>query len=305
MAYEITTAFVKQIGSNVDMLLQQKGSKLRNAVRVETGIVGEEAYFDQLGETSAQQRTTRNADTPLIKSEHRRRRVSMYDYEWADLIDKEDKLKMLIDPQSNYAQNAAWALGRSMDDLIISAASGTAYTGKAGGTSTSLGSSQQIAIGGTGLTLAKLLEAKEKLDAADADPDEPRYIAVRAQQVTNLLNTTEIKSADYNTVRALASGQVDTFLGFKFILCNRLAANSGATGRLVLCWVKSGLLLAIASDIKSEITRRADKSYSTQVYLSMGIGSTRMEEEKVVEIGDAACSLDDLGELAVEAFDPA
>ena len=73
----ITTAMVKQFGANVDLLSQQKGSKLRNAVRVETGIVGEEAYIDQLAKTTAQKKTTRNADTPLIKSDHRRRRLTM------------------------------------------------------------------------------------------------------------------------------------------------------------------------------------------------------------------------------------
>ena len=104
---DITTAFVKQFGTNLEALVQQKGSRLRNAVRIETGITGEEAYFDQLASTAAQKKTTRNSDTPLVKSDHKRRRVAMYDYEWADLIDKEDQLKMLIDPKSMYTQNAA------------------------------------------------------------------------------------------------------------------------------------------------------------------------------------------------------
>ena len=92
----ITTAFVKQFGSNVEQLVQQKGSRIRPAVRIESGITGEEAYFDQLGATAAVQKTSRNADTPLIKSDHQRRRISMFDYEWADLIDKEDRLKVFI-----------------------------------------------------------------------------------------------------------------------------------------------------------------------------------------------------------------
>lgn len=280
---DITTAFVKQFGANVEMLVQQKGSKLRNAVRIETGVTGEEAYYDQLAATAAVKKTTRNSDTPLVKSDHRRRRVTMYDYEWADLLDKEDKLKMLIDPENSYAQNAAWALGRSMDDEIIAAASGTAYTGKAGGTAVTLPAAQQVVAAAAGLNLTKLLAAKEILDGADVDPMEPRYCAVTADQVTDLLNTTEVKSADYNTVRALAMGQVNTFLGFEFILCNRLAVD-GSSDRLVLVWAKNGLLLAIADEISSQIDKRPDKSYATQVYLSMSIGATRMEEAKLVEI---------------------
>jgi hypothetical protein len=277
----INVAAVKQFGSNIEMLVQQKGSKLRNACRIESGIVGEEAYFDQLAETAAVAKTVRNSDTPLVKSDHRRRRVSMYDYEWADLIDKEDQLKMLIDPQSAYVQNAAWALGRSCDDLIISAFDGTAYTGKAGGTSTTFTAGNVIAVGASGLTIAKMIEAKELLDAADVDPQEERYIAVTAKQISDLLNTTEVKSADYNTVKALVQGQVDTFLGFKFILCNRLAVD-GSSDRKCLAWAKSGMLLAIAKDINSRIDVRPDKSYATQVYASMGIGATRMQEDKCV-----------------------
>lgn len=279
----INTAAVKQFGSNIEMLVQQMGSRLRNAVRIESGIVGEEAYFDQLAETAAVQKVARNSDTPLVKSDHRRRRVTMYDYEWADLIDKEDQLKMLIDPTSYYVRNAAAALGRAIDDLIISEFDGTAYTGKAGGTSTSFTSGNIIAVGASGMTIAKLLEAKEILDSADVDPMEERYVALTAGQVTDLLNTTEVKSADYNTVRALASGQVDTFLGFKFILCNRLALDS-SSDRKCLAWAKSGMLLAVAREITSRIDVRADKSYATQVYASMGIGATRMQEEKCVII---------------------
>ena len=282
-AGNITTAFVKQFGRNVEHLVQQKGSVLRDCVRIETGITGEEAYYDQLASTAAQRKTTRNSDTPLIKSEFQRRRVTMYDYEWADLLDKEDQLKMLINPTSPVAVNAAWALGRSMDDLIISELGGTSYIGKAGGTSQTLPSDRKIAVGGTGMTIAKLLEAKEKLDEKDIDPQEPRYCVVTATQIKDLLETTEIKSSDYNTVKSLAMGQIDSFLGFKFVMCNRLDVD-GSDDRLCYAFAQNGMLLAIADGVKSEIERRADKSYATQVYLSMSIGATRMQEEKVIEI---------------------
>lgn len=277
----IDTAFVKQFGSTIEHLAQQKGSRLRGAVRNET-VVGEEAYFDQLGSTTAIQKTARNSDTPLIKSDHQRRRVTMYAYEWADLVDKEDQLKMLIDPANPYSQAAAWALGRAIDSAIIAAASGTAYTGKAGGTSTSFDSNMAVAAASANLTLAKLLSAKKLLDSQDVDPEEPRFCAITASQVQSLLNTTQVQSADYNSIRSLVQGEIDTFVGFKFIRTQLLALSS--TTRTCLAWAKSGLLLAIGSEIKAEITRRADKSYATQVYLAMSIGSTRMSEKKVVTI---------------------
>ena len=46
----------------------------------------------------------------------------MVDYEYADLIDNQDKIRTLIDPTSSYALAAAYAIGRAMDDEIISAA---------------------------------------------------------------------------------------------------------------------------------------------------------------------------------------
>jgi len=284
----ISTAFVKQFGSNLDFLVQQKGSMLRNAVRLET-VVGEEAYFEQLASTAAQKKTTRNSDTPLIKSDHRRRRVQMYDYEWADLIDKEDRLKMLIDPQSDYAINAAWALGRSIDTAIIECFSNTAYAGKAGGTATGFDTDNIVSGGTTRMTLQKLLDAKALLDGADVDPAEERFIAVTSTQLTDLLNISEIKDADFNTVRALVRGEVDTFLGFKFIICNRVTYPYGMTDvatnfRSIPVWAKSGVVLALSKDINTRITERADKSYSTQVYAAMSIGATRLEEAKIVQI---------------------
>lgn len=277
-----TTAFVKQFGSTLEHLVQQKGSRLRGCVRTES-VTGEEAYFDQLGSTTAIQKTSRNQDTPLVKSDYKRRRVTMYDYEWADLVDKEDKLKMLIDPDNSITQSAAWALGRSIDAAIIAAASGTAYTGKAGGTSTSFNTTDmRVSAASSNMTIAKLISAKQKLDAKNVDPEEPRYMAMTASQIASLLGTTQVTSADYNSVKALVSGQVNSFLGFEIKTTELLAKAS--TTRTCLAWAKSGLLLALGSDIKTEVTRRADKSYSTQIYASMSIGSTRMQEEKVVEI---------------------
>jgi len=277
----IDTAFVKQFGSTLELLVQQKGARLRGCVRNES-VTGEEAYFDQLSSTTAVEKVARNADTPLVKSEFARRRVSQVDWEWADLIDKEDKLKMLVDPDSTIAMNAAYALGRAIDQSIITAFSGTAYTGKAGGSSTSFTSANQIAASSANLTLAKIISAKVLLDANNVEPDEPRYMAVTASQIGAMLNITTITSADYNTIKALVAGDINTFCGFEFKKTELLTTASSS--RTCLAWAKSGMLLALGSDIKTEITRRADKSYATQVYASMSIGSTRMQEAKCVEV---------------------
>jgi hypothetical protein len=282
MSVQITTAFVNQFSSNIQMLSQQMGSLLRNAVDVET-VNGEKAFFDQVGSAAAVLRTTRHADTPLIDTPHSRRMVTMSDYEYADLIDDQDKVRLLVDPTSTYARAAAAAMGRAMDDVIISAALGTSLTGKDGTTSTAFDSNNQIAVGAAGLTLAKLIEAKEILDSNDVDPSIPRYIAVSPKQITNLLDDPEVTSADYNTVRALVKGELDTYVGFKFVTTNRLGLD-GSGDRRCFAWAMDGIKLAVGKEPTARIDERADKSYATQVYYCMSVGATRMEEAKVVEI---------------------
>jgi hypothetical protein len=282
MSTQITTAFVEQYSSNIQMLSQQKGSLLRDKVRVES-VTGKNAFFDQVGSVTASVRSTRHADTPQSDTPHSRRRVSLVDYEFADLVDDLDKVRMLVDPTSSYAQAAAYAMGRAMDDAVITAALGSSDTGVAGGTAVALPSAQKIVEAGTaGLTVAKLREAKEIIDLADVDPSLKRYIVVSPKQITDLLGTTEVTSSDFNTVKALASGDVNTFLGFDFCVTNRLSIASSK--RKCIAFVQDGLALAVGKDTTARIDERADKGYATQVYYSAAFGATRMEEAKVVEI---------------------
>ncbi len=282
MSVQITTAFVEQYKSNVFHLAQQKGSRLRDAVRTET-VTGKSHFFERIGSSAAEKRTSRHSDTPRMDTPHSRRKVSLEDYDWADLIDQEDKVRMLISPQSEYAMAGAWAMGRAMDDAIIAAATGTALGGVSGGSSISLPSAQKVAHGSAGLTLAKLLAAKEILDKNDTDPDEPRFMLVTAGQLADLLGITSVTSADFNSVKALVQGDVDTFLGFNFIRTERLGLDA-TPNRQVLGFCQSAIGLAVGADIQTKISERADKNYATQVFLSMSIGATRIEDEKMVEI---------------------
>ena len=285
MSTQITTAFVEQYKSNVFHLAQQKGSRLRGAVKSET-VTGTSHYFERIGATAAQVRTTRHSDTPQIDTPHSRRKVTLADYDWADLIDQEDKVRMLISPQSEYAKAGAYAMGRAMDDAIIAAASGNAFGGVAGGSSIALPAGQKIAVGTTSLTVAKLIAAKEILDASDVDPDETKYLVCSAKEITSLLGDDKVTSADYNSVKALVAGQIDSFMGFNFIRTERIAAAGG--DNLALAFTQSALGLAMGKDISTRISERDDKNYATQVFLSMTIGATRVEDEKVVEI---ACNV--------------
>lgn len=282
MSQYVETAFVKQYHSTMSHLVQQKGSRLRETVNVET-LVGREGFFDQIGAVTAQARTTRHGNSPVISTPHARRRVTGSDFEWGDLIDKQDRLRMLVDPASNYLQAAAFSMSRKLDDIIIAAATATAYTGETGTTTVALPTTQKVAVASAGLTLAKLLTTKEILDGNETDPDDPRYFIASSKQMTNLFNTTEIKSADYNTVKALAQGQMNTFLGFNFIRSERLAYLT-TTDRACLAYVKSGITLAIQQDIMTRLAERPDKSFAMYAYACLTAGATRMEEAKVVQV---------------------
>jgi hypothetical protein len=290
MSIQITTAFVQQYRANVDHLVQQKGSRLRPLVRTETQNA-EFEFYDRIGATSAQEVTGRHQDTPLVNTPHDRRRVALRDFDWGDLIDRPDRIRTLIDPTSPYAQSAAFALGRKMDEIVLDAAFGTVYTGKTGSTTVTFPSSQQIAVdyvesgsaAASGLTIGKLRKAKQILDRNEVDPTERRYIACTAKQITDLLQTTQVTSSDFNTVKALVAGEINTFMGFEFVRTELVRTNA-SSNRRVACWAQSGLLLAVGSDITVDIGPRRDKRNATQVYVSATFGATRMEEEKVVEI---------------------
>jgi hypothetical protein len=143
-------------------------------------------------------------------------------------------------------------------------------------------SANTIAHGSADLTIAKLLQAKKAMDLLDVDPSIPRYIAVGPNQIESLLGTTQVTSSDFNTVKALSNGQIDSFLGFQFILTNRLAKSGNI--RTCFAWAEDGIKLAVGKDVMARIDERSDKSYSTQVYYCATFGATRMEEEKVVAI---------------------
>lgn len=126
MSTEVNKAFVNKYRANFIHLAQQKGSRLRNFVRVNEGVVGKADHWDRLGSTAAQKMTSRHADTPLISTPHSRRKIVMEDYNWADLVDRADQIKMLSDPSSEYMTAGVWAMGRTIDDIVLEAMTGNA-----------------------------------------------------------------------------------------------------------------------------------------------------------------------------------
>ena len=290
MSFQIETAFVEQYSNMITLLSQQQGSKLKDKVWVKNDKA-ERVFFEQIDEVDYQQISERHGDTPIMSTPHKRRAVTPTDIEWGDMIDKQDEVKMLIDPTSSYSINGSYALGRGYDDFIIEAATGTAYTGKRGTTATVLPSGQKIAVdlsgSNEGLTINKLIAAKSLFGQNEVDIMHPmnKLCYVWAQeQMDDLLKTTEVTSADYNSVKALVQGEVGSFMGFDFVQTQRTALNTSTDVRTNFAFAKSGLGLNVNMDITTNIGVDPGKKFNVRVYLCCSAGATRVEEEKVVQV---------------------
>lgn len=290
MSFEVNVAFIQDYKNTIALLLQQKDSRFRMAVTEDSYVGKAGKAVEQLGAVNAQKRTTRHSDMPLISTPHDARWVFPVDYEWADLIDAQDKLRMIIDPTSAYAINGSNAIRRAMDDEVIAAFFGASLTGENGTTSTTFPAGNQVAAtvgagAATGMNVAKLRAAKKILMANEVDvDDDPLFCGLSAEQHDDLLAETQAINLDYTDRPVLVDGRIKSFMGFNFIQSERLAIN-GSSQRRNPVWAKSGMHLGIWGDLEVDVSRRTDKSGRPwQPYVSSTVGATRLEEGKVVEI---------------------
>jgi hypothetical protein len=284
MADDLMNHVTTEFSRNWIARTAQKKSRLMEFCDMED-FDGERKRFDRLGNMSSGLISSRKANTPITDQDTDQRWCYHTQRDLANLLDQWDakKLAPLGLPDSEYVVRHAAAYNRDVDDTIVAAVTADVETGPLGTTNFALPNSQKIVHGSVGLTLTKLLAAKEILDSCDDDEyiNEPAVFLVTAKQINTLLATTEIKSADYNTVKALANGQIDTFLGFKFIQFQRLAL-SGST-RTCLCWRK-GAMRGIFNKKGTTISVRNDKSNALQIYSSWQLGATRLHDELVVSV---------------------
>jgi hypothetical protein len=293
MSANLPSLYGQQFASIVSLLLQQKGSRLRGTVTVGSHQGEQVSPVDQIGVIEAQEVTTRFS--PIVRTDApvSRRWVAPTSYDLAQLVDSFDELKVLTDPKSRFAENATHAMGRKMDAVIMTAAHGTALTGKAGTTSTVFDSSYAVAVnfgasGNTGLTVAKLRELRRLAMANEIDLDNDQlFLALTAKQHDNLLAEVQVISSDFNggDAPALKEGKINRFLGINFVHTELVPFS---TYRINPMWAKSGMHLGIWGDVSSKVSQRDDlTSQPWQVYTKMTIGATRIEEKKVFKVSCA------------------
>ena len=305
----IDTAFVNQYGKTLDLVAETKGGKF-TGMSLEDTVTGEDAYYDQLGSVYATAVVDSGSDTdsPSDSISHLRRKLDLTNYEVGLLLDRFDKVQTLINPESEYVMRQVSSLMRKKDIEFIKGALGTASTGKAGAGSADLAAGNKILQANAGLTINKIREARAILQKNGVDLDDPlneAYLAVTPTQIEDLLGNTEATSADFMNVKALVSGGIDTFYGFKIVVSNLLPFVASDTNvanltwsasdvpavsstddnvRANFAWVKSGIRTGVGINIETDVAKRADKRFNYYAYSAMRCGSVRMEEDKVVQI---------------------
>lgn len=294
MTVNIPTFYVMEFSSNVALLLQQTGSKLRGTTQEQNHVGKQASPVDQIGSVEMQRVTTRFEPRTRTDAPTDRRWVFPVDYDLSQMVDSFDKLRTINDLQSPYAQNAAYAAGRALDGEIIKAFFGDAKTGEQGATTTSFPTTTNqvaVATGGANskLNAAKLKLARKLLQKNFVDFDrEEVYVGITAEDDSALLDEIQMISSDFaGTDRpVLKDGKISQFLGMRFVHCELLETKSTGTNKVRLpVYVKSGMHLGIWWDAAPTVAQRNDiKGDPWQLALNKSFGATRIEEKKVLEI---------------------
>lgn len=286
---EVDKALVQQFSDNFLILSQQKKSRLEDTVTVKNGIIGTSYRDDAVGSSEADDVIVRGTALGSKEPPHQGRYVDLTDSEWWSHVYKHDEQKMLADPKSAYLITGMAAQNRKKDKRIIAALGGNARQIKSDGTSENIAlpAAQKIAVGTTGLTRAKIVQALEILGLAEAINDDDLMdmvtLVVGQKQISDILNDDKLTSADYNAVRLLMDGKIDVFMGAKWKKSNLLTKTG--TSRFCYMYVKSGMLLGLGQDVQTSISIRTDlHGQPWQPYSNMSTGAVRREDVKVVEI---------------------
>ena len=273
MAVGISNAFVQLFDAEVKQAYQAQRA-LAGVTRERTNVEGNQVKFPKIGKGTATIRVPQTDVTPLNVS-YSQVTATMSDYIAAEYSDIFSQQKINFDERRELVQVVSGAIGRRMDQLVIDALSGS---GTALTVATSVGGA------GTNMNLAKLLEAKELLDTGNV-PAQDRCMLIHASGLAALLDDTKIASSDYAAVKALVQGQLDTFLGFKFITIGDRDEGGlpKPSTRTCFAFHKDALGMGIGMNQKTEINYVAEKT-SFLVASMFSAGAVAIDAEGIVSI---------------------
>ena len=275
MAIGLSNAFVTLFDAEVKQAYQAK-AELVSAVRQRRGVEGSTAKFPKVGKGVATLRIPQTDVTPL-NVDFSQVTATMEDWNAAEYSDIFMQQKVNFDERQELVQVVANAIGRRQDQLIIDAlnASGTSLT-----------VDNDIGGADSNLNVAKLREAKKLLDKNNVPPQD-RHVVIHANSLASLLSETAVTSSDFNTVKALVSGEINTYLGFTFhVLGDRTEGGltvDGSLDRTVLAFHKDAIGYAEGMGPKTEINYVPEKT-SFLVNAMFSAGSVAIDAEGIVDI---------------------
>ncbi len=283
--------FVNTFRENVYFLSQQKESRLVMCVDRDDDVK-DGGFFERLGKTNMVQLTTRFQQTPIVDMDHTRRFVSHVPYVWSTIIDNDDRLRQLADPESNYTLDARYGAGRQIDLVIITALGGTAFSGQDGKTAVTFPSGQRILQAfetNKWFSIVKWIEMKRLLDTNEVRDDD-RYIVLRSQDLANLLQPTAISTSlanpllniDYSTAKGLVEGTVTRYLGMDVKRSEQVLAGSEGSTFGVTAWQKLAVGFTMPADFETNLAKDPTVNYNWRPHLKISLGAVRKEEEAVV-----------------------
>lgn len=284
MSFQITEAFVVQFGQGLMLRAQQIESRIAlSAFEQETGIVGTSRSTDFIGKRQPVRRVTRHGSTLHRDTPHERRWVDIAVYDDAELIDDPDKVRTITDPTNPYTQAMAAGFGRIFDEVAMDGAVGTTRTGVDGAGSSTAPTVVTQEAGVVGMSIAKMITNKRILDAAEQPMD--RNWAITSRQIEDMLLLNEIRSSDFNTVRVLAEGGMNNYMGYmwKRVETPILKFRSGTTTkRRTVIWVPQAVAMGWGTKLTFSVDRLPTMNNSTQIFASADFGACRKDDAGVI-----------------------
>ena len=273
MAVAISNAFVQMFDAEVKQAYQASRA-LAGLTRERTNVEGNQVKFPKIGKGTATVRVPQTDVTPLNVS-YSQVTATMSDYIAAEYSDIFNQQKVNFDERRELVQVVGNAIGRRMDQLVIDALNAS---------STSLTVATTIGGAGTNMNIEKLIETKKLMDANNV-PSEGRTMIIHANNLAGMLGETEITSADFATVKALVSGEVDTFMGFKFVTLGDRDEGGLPIPSTRTCFAfhKDAIGMGIGMNQRSEINYVAEKT-SFLVSSMFSAGAIAIDDEGIVKI---------------------
>ncbi|HJD55376.1 MAG TPA: phage capsid protein [Rickettsia endosymbiont of Pyrocoelia pectoralis] len=328
---QITEGLKEQFAKNISLIAQQEGSKLRKFVNNETQET-ETVQFETMGthEALPRHRTTAGYHEPnhtdqLEKLDSfqtpkiTRRYAYATAYYWTAAMDRNDKLNLLSNPNSQFPKMAGFAMGRMQDQIIIKAFASAVNCGSSGQNIINFDVKNNVIPVGAkltdatlalhengllnenngqqgaakakearraaGLTVEKLLKTHQLLKKHNFGANEKYYFVCTSQQISDLLRDTQVTSYDYSNVKALMSGEVSTFVGFNFIISEMLGGVKGTSNSIRDCYAftESSIRFgSVTGSTERQIDRLVQYHYAPSLYYSESFGATRTNERQII-----------------------